>query len=159
MGLTQLSPSSQGQGSPSAIHQTPGEGVEPLLCSECFSTLGSVPEHCSLSRAAETSLLIFFHFSFALGRALYARRLDRLTEDLANLRMAAFHPPLSVLGCLAQSEEVSVVLLRAGQRGQRGRGCQLCAALRLLGLAGSWPLALCAAGLLCEHSCLLAGSS
>lgn len=42
----------QDPGSPSepcAIHQTPGEGVELLPCSECLSALGSVPEHYSPS--------------------------------------------------------------------------------------------------------------
>lgn len=99
MGHTQLSPSSQDQGSLSdlcPIHQTPGEGVEPLLCSGCVSTLGSVPEHCSVSQATETSLLIVFHFSLALRRMLSTRILERLMKDLANVRMAASHPPLAV---------------------------------------------------------------
>lgn len=81
----QLSSSSQDQGSPSdlcPIHQTPGEGAESLLCSGCVSTLGSVPEHHSPSRATETSLLIFLHFSLALRRMLSARILERLIEDL-----------------------------------------------------------------------------
>lgn len=44
-----------------------------------------------------------------------------------------------------------------GQRGWQARGCQLCAMLRLLVLGDSWLLALCAVGLLCECSWLLAG--
>lgn len=117
MGVTQLSPSSQDQGSPSdlcPIHESPGEGVEPLLCSECLLALGSVPEHGSPSRAAETSPLTSFHFSLAPRRTLSARRVERLIEDLANVRTAAFHPRLAALacqGCVARREELSVVLL------------------------------------------------
>ena len=85
---------------PSPIDQATGEGVEPPPCRECLSGLGSVPQHCSSSRAAEARLLTFFHsFPLAQWRTFSARSLERLMEGQAEVRMAAFHLPLAVPGC------------------------------------------------------------
>ena len=58
------------------------------------------PKHWSSSQAPEASLLTFFHsFSFVQWRTSRARSLEALLERHAKVRLAAFHPPLAVLGC------------------------------------------------------------
>ena len=103
LSLPAAQPTRRSQESPSdasAVAQTPPEGAEPPPCRECLSGAGSVPEHCSSSRAAEALLLTFLHsFSLAQWRTLSARSVERLMEGQAEVRMAASALPLAVPGC------------------------------------------------------------
>ncbi|XP_050749035.1 T-cell activation Rho GTPase-activating protein-like [Gymnogyps californianus] len=82
--------SQESPGHPSPVAQTPREGDEPPPCRECLSGLGSLPEHCSSSRAAQASLLTFLHsFSLAQWRTFSTRSLERLMEGQAQPRFGA----------------------------------------------------------------------
>ena len=149
------------------------------------SLLSTVPpKHWSSSPAPEASLLTFFHSSLAQWRTLRARSLEALLERQAKVRLAAFHPPLAVPGCQASGVTFCRRVMWCHSRAERveehrerqhvlagGVGRKLAmlgrergraegpssATLRLLVQGSSSPVALSAAGLLSEHSLVLAG--